>query len=475
MSGLTYYGYNNITFDSTGSFQPGGNNINIFNSNINNNNYATTGIVTTINTVNNQSNLFSTYGFNNTTNIALKIKGYFTPNVGGNWQFLLGYKNSSNTYTPNDDITYLWIGNSALSPTSNNVTGMQQFGLSATTITVPLEANVHYPILIYWGQALGGYIVSFGIIPPGGTITYDGTPYFTQTNMINGLTYYAYDTNPYTNQGFNIINQTNFSFFNNNYNRTGTVATINIVNNQNNLFNTYGFSNTQSIALKFKGYFIPNVSGDWKFLLGNNNTQNPNDDISYLWIGNAALNPTSGNSLGTSNAYTINPPFTNCYSRTIQLTQNVRYPILMYWGQGNGAYYVSLGIINPSGTLTYDGTPYFRPTERSELEQIGLTNITDQNYFDNINTLDTATNDSTTSDIIQAINENLAELTLVQNQMNMDNNINQEILIKKQQLLKFKNDDLMKQLQELEIIESNITNKDKIIQSSFFDAIFSSQ
>ena len=66
--------------------------------------------------------------------------------------------------------------------------------------------------------------------------------------------------------------------------------------------------------------------------------------------------------------------------------------------------------------------------------------------------------------IIKSINENLAELTLIQNQMNTKNNINQEILVKKDQLLRMKNDDLMKQLRELEVIESNIANKNRIIE-----------
>lgn len=76
------------------------------------------------------------------------------------------------------------------------------------------------------------------------------------------------------------------------------------------------------------------------------------------------------------------------------------------------------------------------------------------------------TNVSAVPNIIQAINENLTELTLVQNKLNTSNNINQEILIKKDQLLKMKNNDLMKQLKELEIIESNISNKNRIIEQT---------
>ena len=279
-----------------------------------------------------------------------------------------------------------------------------------------------------------------------------------------GLEYCAYDNNPYNDQGFNFISN-NISIFNNEPNRKGIVTTIQNSNNTNSLYSTYGFSTNQNIALKFKGSFIPNVTGTWQFLLGNINTKLANDDISYLWVGNNALTPTASNYTGMCNYET---PFASCYIN-VPLTAGVSYPILMYWGQGDGGFSISLGIVPPGGTLTYNGTPYFRITERTILQQIGLTNETDANYFQNVNTLYNTTNSSSTSEIIEAINENLAELTLVQNELNTDNNINQEILIKKQQLLKFKNDDLMKQLQELEIIESNIANKSKIIEQTNYN------
>ena len=81
--------------------------------------------------------------------------------------------------------------------------------------------------------------------------------------MIN-FTYYAYDNNPYNNQGFN-IDSNNFSIFNNNYNRTGSVTTIKNSNNKNSLYSTYGFSKFESIALKFNGFFTPNITGNWDF------------------------------------------------------------------------------------------------------------------------------------------------------------------------------------------------------------------
>jgi len=66
--------------------------------------------------------------------------------------------------------------------------------------------------------------------------------------------------------------------------------------------------------------------------------------------------------------------------------------------------------------------------------------------------------------LTSAINANLAQLNLIQNQLNLYNNVNQETLLKQQQLLKMENDTLTKQLRDLEIIQSTLINKDRMIQ-----------
>ena len=72
----------------------------------------------------------------------------------------------------------------------------------------------------------------------------------------------------------------------------------------------------------------------------------------------------------------------------------------------------------------------------------------------------------TTADIMTAININLAELDLINNMSIIKNNVNQELLVKKNKLLRMKNDDLMNQLRELEQIESAISNKNKLIEQT---------
>ena len=82
-------------------------------------------------------------------------------------------------------------------------------------------------------------------------------------------------------------------------------------------------------------------------------------------------------------------------------------------------------------------------------------------------------NDTTNSmnEIINSINENLAQLDFVQTNFNSSNNLNQEALIKQGELLKLKNEDLKKQLQNLEIIQSNINNKERLIDQTQLNTI----
>jgi hypothetical protein len=76
------------------------------------------------------------------------------------------------------------------------------------------------------------------------------------------------------------------------------------------------------------------------------------------------------------------------------------------------------------------------------------------------------TNNSALEDIAKAINENLAQLNWIQNEIDIVGNLQKETLFKKEQLLTMENEDLLKQLRELEIIQNNIANKDKIIHQT---------
>ena len=74
-----------------------------------------------------------------------------------------------------------------------------------------------------------------------------------------------------------------------------------------------------------------------------------------------------------------------------------------------------------------------------------------------------STNAESIEKIIKAINENLEEMRYIRNQLNTENNLSSDALIKKNQLLKMENEELQEQLRELENIQSTISNKDTII------------
>jgi hypothetical protein len=79
------------------------------------------------------------------------------------------------------------------------------------------------------------------------------------------------------------------------------------------------------------------------------------------------------------------------------------------------------------------------------------------------------TNNNSIEQLVNSINQNLAEINLIQNQLSTVNNLNQEALFKKEQLLRMENDDLMKQLKELETIQSTITNKNRLIDQTNYN------
>ncbi len=68
--------------------------------------------------------------------------------------------------------------------------------------------------------------------------------------------------------------------------------------------------------------------------------------------------------------------------------------------------------------------------------------------------------------LVQAINERMTELTLYQNIASTNNNVNQEILYKQEQLTRLENDQLTDQLRELENIQNMISNKERILMES---------
>ncbi len=73
---------------------------------------------------------------------------------------------------------------------------------------------------------------------------------------------------------------------------------------------------------------------------------------------------------------------------------------------------------------------------------------------------------SSLDELVKGINERMTELTLYQNIASTNNNVNQEILYKQEQLTRLENDQLTDQLRELENIQNMISNKERILMES---------
>lgn len=227
-----------------------------------------------------------------------------------------------------------------------NGTKVSQFTHSSPLISIAPISSTYICDPFY---STGGFTIKNLSLSNGTNITNSASSI---SGLKSGLLYSCY----FNNYNFNNYNSpTNFSIFNTTANTSGTITDIQNSNDSNALSATYGITYNQYFAIKYSGYFVPDVTGTWKFLIGDINTNLPNDDVSYLWIGNNANSPTSSNALGMCYYYSS---FSSCYL-SISLTANQAYPLLMYLGQSWGGFVISLGIIPPNGSLTYDGSKYF--------------------------------------------------------------------------------------------------------------------
>ena len=77
------------------------------------------------------------------------------------------------------------------------------------------------------------------------------------------------------------------------------------------------------------------------------------------------------------------------------------------------------------------------------------------------------TNSTGLKNIVNSTNNNLSIYTLGANQLNSLNNINNEAIIKKDQLLTLENNDLSQQLLQLENLQSTISNKNSMINQMY--------
>jgi len=171
-SGLTFRTFlNNDSFIYTQDGLP--TSIDIFN-----NTPDSTGIVTTINTLTNSDWIVYDSAFNNEylNYFAISLSGYFYTTVTGTYTFYFYNYNGRN-----DDISFFYIGDNAINPTTTNYSNVTTFDMdvSLASYRINLNANTYYPVLLYFGQSFGGYNLTLGVQAPGDEcINYDSKYFY---------------------------------------------------------------------------------------------------------------------------------------------------------------------------------------------------------------------------------------------------------------------------------------------------------
>ena len=165
-----------------------------------------------------------------------------------------------------------------------------------------------------------------------------GSSAITFTNGLNYMYYANQSSLNYTTQ--------DISYFTSNVmpNSVGTTTTLASISN-------VGSPNTsQSFGIQITGYFRPSSTGTWTFNLSA-------DDAAYLWLGSSAASPGTSNTESNAQLYVNWGQGQKSYSTT--LNAGVYYPLLIYYGQGGGAYGLSMSFSGPGVSTTTDGTQYF--------------------------------------------------------------------------------------------------------------------
>jgi hypothetical protein len=120
---------------------------------------------------------------------------------------------------------------------------------------------------------------------------------------------------------------------------------------------------------QFYGYFRPNQTGSWTFYL--QHTPDPNgqlgacDDYGILYLSQpnttivpsntytGSSPPSSSPTLSTTQPINVSVYANTVVNVTVTLTAGVYYPILFYFGQGNGPYNLGLSFSAPGSPINY--------------------------------------------------------------------------------------------------------------------------
>jgi hypothetical protein len=151
------------------------------------------------------------------------------------------------------------------------------------------------------------------------------------------------------NNCFSIFNDQAIDIFNGIPDVSGVVQFV----NEN--YDDFGVFQNDDISIMIDGQFYAETTGNYTFIFYDSNNL-PNDDLSYFYIGENALQPSL---LNIDKIVTYQTNYEDAIF-TIALTAGTFNPIVMFFGQSGGGKILALGVVFPnSSEIIYNNLPFF--------------------------------------------------------------------------------------------------------------------
>ena len=369
-SGLTFDSYNNNTAYFTQA-----NSLSFFAST----SKSDSGTVTYINFSNTDFNVLdTTYSKYNSNpyNFAIRFNGYFIPTSSGIWTFTITEDDSISFWvgTENQNLSTFLSTGVNLSNMNNVKTISQSVPTTFTSLSLNYTAGTSTTNGLYTVSASSYYNLFFQ--EKTHTVFNNSPSTNCWISAPNSGVYYNTAASGGTIGEYN-TNSPNSTIISN-YTTTSTTTSrgewiqinlpYSVIINNYSLMPRYGFTPDGSFPTRWT--IVGSNNGTTWYLIDTRtqaattnfstlqsfNITAPSNPYTYLRL---IANALSGQAFVAISQWIINgyPSISSTYS--VNLNSGSRYPLLLNYGQGVNNAKCQLGITPPSGTLTYDGTPYF--------------------------------------------------------------------------------------------------------------------
>lgn len=283
-----------------------------------------------------------------TTEFSFTISGYFVPQTSGSHSFVLA----------SDDAAYFWMGSDATkAPTTSNtsINNGGLHGLVPIKTDVTLTAGQVYPILIMYGQNFGEFALQFVYSTPGAPMTATGKGFFFSDlpaivgpgpGARRGLSWFRYDQGYFKDQPSAFRGLTASA--------TGTTSGWMDLNTIPGAM-TAGFlpiARTNKFSFIVTGMFVPLKDGVHQLFLRS-------DDAAYMWLGPIAMGDPASLSPSSSTINLSGEHPNNSAGVNVDMLAGNAYPLLIMYGQNEGAFNLNFLFAGPDIPVSSDGSAHF--------------------------------------------------------------------------------------------------------------------